>query len=288
MKQDRPGWQGVGAVSAIGSNAMKLRRLVAVAVVVVGIPAVGFAQHGGGGHVGSGGFHGGGGGTFHGGGGVYGGGFSRSMGRVGGGGYAPNYARQYGQAGRGFAGGGVGTNGRPAFYHRGGDRRRAYGVGYGVGVGYGYGEYGWLDANDPGYDPAYDGGYDSGSEDNGYYDVGLAPDGSGVEADGSGPQEQGYAGQTADDAERPVPYAPPARGRRSVAAQPTLYNSDAVTLVFKDGRPSEKIHNYALTRTTLYVTDGRREEIPVALLDLAATEKANRAAGVPFDLPVLR
>jgi hypothetical protein len=58
--------------------------------------------------------------------------------------------------------------------------------------------------------------------------------------------------------------------------------------VFKDGRAPEKIHNYALTRTTLYVTDGQREEIPVASLDLAATEKVNRAAGVRFDLPVLR
>lgn len=67
---------------------------------------------------------------------------------------------------------------------------------------------------------------------------------------------------------------------------PLLYDSDAVTLVFKDGRPPETIHNYALTRSTLYVTDGRRREIPVADLDLAATEKANREAGVSFELPV--
>jgi hypothetical protein len=65
-----------------------------------------------------------------------------------------------------------------------------------------------------------------------------------------------------------------------------LYNDDAVTLVFKDGRAPEKIHNYALTRTTVYVTDGRRREIPVAALDLAATEQVNRAAGVDFQLPV--
>jgi hypothetical protein len=64
-----------------------------------------------------------------------------------------------------------------------------------------------------------------------------------------------------------------------------LYNNDAVTLVFKDGRAPEKIHNYALTRTMVYVTDGRSQEIPVAALDLAATEQANRAAGVDFQLP---
>jgi hypothetical protein len=73
--------------------------------------------------------------------------------------------------------------------------------------------------------------------------------------------------------------------RRPVGSQASLYNSDAVTLVFKDGRAQEKIHNYALTRTTLYVTDGRRREIPIASLDLVETEKANRADGVRFQLP---
>jgi len=59
----------------------------------------------------------------------------------------------------------------------------------------------------------------------------------------------------------------------------------AVTLVFKDGRPAEQIHNYMLTRTTLYVRDERHREIPVDELDLAATAKANREAGVDFEVP---
>jgi hypothetical protein len=59
-----------------------------------------------------------------------------------------------------------------------------------------------------------------------------------------------------------------------------------VTLVFKDGRPAEHIHNYLLTRTTLYVQDGRRREIPVDELDLAATVKVNHEAGVDFQLSV--
>jgi hypothetical protein len=63
---------------------------------------------------------------------------------------------------------------------------------------------------------------------------------------------------------------------------------DAVTLVFKDGRPSEQIHNYMLTRSTLYVQDGRPRQIAVADLDLAATEKANRDAGVDFQVPAGR
>ena len=74
--------------------------------------------------------------------------------------------------------------------------------------------------------------------------------------------------------------------RSSSVAQPSLNDNDAVTLIFKDGRAPEKIYNYALTRTTLYVTDATRKEIPVAALDLAATEKVNRAAGVRFQLPV--
>ena len=60
---------------------------------------------------------------------------------------------------------------------------------------------------------------------------------------------------------------------------------DWVTLVFRDGRPPEQIHNYLLTRTTLYVQDGRRREISVEQLDLAATQRANHDAGVEFRLP---
>ena len=44
----------------------------------------------------------------------------------------------------------------------------------------------------------------------------------------------------------------------------------AVTLVFKDGRPSEQIHNYLLTRTTLYVQDQHRRDIALDQLDLSA------------------
>ncbi len=103
-------------------------------------------------------------------------------------------------------------------------------------------------------------------------------------ADGYGAPDPAYDEQlipyTAENAEpEPEPSAP------IVVTAGSLYNDDPVTLVFKDGRAPEKIHNYALTRTTLYVTDGRRREIPVAALDLTATEQANRAAGVDFQLP---
>jgi hypothetical protein len=58
-----------------------------------------------------------------------------------------------------------------------------------------------------------------------------------------------------------------------------------VTLVFNDGRPPVTIHDYLLTRGTLYVMDRHRSEIPVAELDLPATAKVNREAGIDFKLP---
>jgi hypothetical protein len=66
---------------------------------------------------------------------------------------------------------------------------------------------------------------------------------------------------------------------------PTLESEDAVTLLFKDGRPPVQIHNYLLTRTTLYVRDQHHRDIPLNQLDLAATQKVNHDAGVDFQLP---
>ncbi len=40
-----------------------------------------------------------------------------------------------------------------------------------------------------------------------------------------------------------------------------------------------------MTRTTLYVQDKRHREIPLDELDLPATVKANREAGVSFEVP---
>jgi hypothetical protein len=62
---------------------------------------------------------------------------------------------------------------------------------------------------------------------------------------------------------------------------------DAVTLIFKDGRPPEHIHNYLLTPTTLFVGDQQRRTIPVDQLDLTATAQVNQDAGVDFRLPVV-
>ena len=78
------------------------------------------------------------------------------------------------------------------------------------------------------------------------------------------------------------PY--PASGELSHPSS-SLESEAAVTPVFKDGRPPEQIHNYLLTRTTLYVRDQHHRDIPLNQLDLAATQKVNHDAGVDFQLP---
>ena len=168
----------------------------------------------------------------------------------------------------------------PVAANRDGDRHRRpyrsiYGSGYGSGFVYGYGGPlygGWWG---PGYyDYPDDAGYDDSAS--GYADAGNYP--------------PGYYPQP--DAQQPdVPYEPPPynsyRPAYSAPVQSSAIpeHSQAITLVFKDGRAPEQIHNYILSRTTLSVLDEHRREIPVDQLDLDATVKANRAAGVEFQLP---
>jgi hypothetical protein len=91
------------------------------------------------------------------------------------------------------------------------------------------------------------------------------------------PQEPEYAGDASGYEQPSQPYRAPQAPRPE----------KTTTLVFKDGRPNEQIHNYMLTRDTLTVINGDQlHDVAVADLDLAATEKVNRAAGVTFKLPV--
>ena len=101
----------------------------------------------------------------------------------------------------------------------------------------------------------------------------------------------GYPPQQAFDTQpaRQQPVEAPASTYRQPyvrqAPQPEPQLQDAVTLVFKDGRPSEQIRNYMLTQTKLYVQDGRLRVIPLDQIDVAATQKANQDAGVDFQIP---
>lgn len=226
------------------------------------------------------------------------------------------YGYGFGRYGRGWGGYPYGY-GYPFLYSGltyGGD------LGYGDGFGDGSGSQGANgdDANDSGYNseqqgdggqppiPYNDGGtydqgpagYESPAGPNGGVAYGSGPGYSSPGGYQEGPGSSGYAGgggyavyprypsrSSISSAENTGDTGQGDGVATGQSASPRLYVPAAVTLVFKDGRAPETIHNYALTRTTLYVTDAKPQEIPVADLDLAATEKANRDAGVKFSLP---
>lgn len=93
-------------------------------------------------------------------------------------------------------------------------------------------------------------------------------------ADGGGPPEQAW----------PSIYRDHQSSNDQSHASSVPDNEEAVTLIFKDGRPSEQIHNYAMTSTTLYVLDSPHRNIPLDQLNLSATTKLNDDAGVNFQL----
>ncbi len=80
-----------------------------------------------------------------------------------------------------------------------------------------------------------------------------------------------YAGTPADISSAYAAEPPPA--------------PDAVTILFKDGRPPLQVRNYALTRSALYLTGQHFYEIPLSDIDLPATQRLNWNAGVAFRLP---
>jgi hypothetical protein len=114
------------------------------------------------------------------------------------------------------------------------------------------------------------------------------------------PDFTGYSDSGADAAQQPAAsVAPPDDGYRPDYEEPayqyssgTAANSVAsepeLTLIFKDGH-REAIHNYVLTRDALIVMDqaasGRQQQIPLASLNLPATEQAAQQAGVDFSPP---
>jgi hypothetical protein len=143
---------------------------------------------------------------------------------------------------------------------------------YGLSVPYAVA--GWYGANCGWNWDCGDGYYEDGGLDYAYVSSEAAPPAD-YSADPNTPPVE-PVGAAPADAFRPAYRSP------QPEPQP---EEDAVTLIFKDGRPNQQIHNYMLTRTTLYVQDERQREIPIADLDLAATEKVNKDAGVAFQLP---
>jgi hypothetical protein len=92
-----------------------------------------------------------------------------------------------------------------------------------------------------------------------------------------------------EDQQRSEPHEPyaqqPSRIPYGGAQSLPPASETPVTIVFKDDRPPEQIHNYLLTPNTLTVLDQHRHEIPVDQIDLTATARMNLQAGVEFSLP---
>ena len=259
---------GRSAANPKQAYAVLMKRLLQYALVAAFAASLavlpGLAQRGGGhgasGHA-SGGFHSSGGGGFHSAPSRGFGGPARSSGYPGA--YAGNRARIPMQSYRG----GLANNayGRSGYGGHDGHRRpyiSSYRNGYPYLVApyYGYPGYGYLGYGD--------------DTDNSDQSAAAAPPDSGSPYDAPPPEPDQYAFRP------PYPAAP-----APPSPQSAQLSQDAVTLIYKDGRPSEQVHNYILTPTTLYVQDQQHRAIPTDQLDLVATAKANQDAGVSFQLP---
>jgi hypothetical protein len=118
------------------------------------------------------------------------------------------------------------------------------------------------------------------------YDLGYPDDSDdGVTSGPPNDSAEGYDAQPADQEPQAFPRFYQPTPAQSSPPLPSA-SEEAVTLVFKDGRPTEQIHNYILSRSTLYVLDQSHRVIPTDLLDLTATAKVNHDAGVDFQLPI--
>lgn len=102
--------------------------------------------------------------------------------------------------------------------------------------------------------------------------------------DGYRPEYNQLAGEPSYDDYAPPPVPYPRRSSPAAALSP----EPQLTLIFKDGH-EEPIQNYVLTSDTLIVMDqpatGRQQRIPLADVNLSATEQAAQQAGLDFTPP---
>ena len=176
-------------------------------------------------------------------------------------------------ASRGSLGTRVGANGTRAPYTGSWRYRRPYRSPYGTVNPYGLSVYGIPGWGFPGWiGPSYADYPDTGGDDNSSAPQNSIPEGYDQQPDQQGPP--------------PWPYGSSQAAPASGQPRPSPTDSeDTITLIFKDGRPPEQIHNYILTRDKLFAGDKHHPDIPVDQLDLAATVKVNQELGVDFRLP---
>ena len=140
-------------------------------------------------------------------------------------------------------------------------------------VGYPYpyvidpGLYDWGDSVDAAYGSERAGAGYADANPNAGYDAGPEP-----------MQGPNYPEAPVADARMPRP----AYAGLTVAPEP----EQAITVIFKNGRTPETMQNYMLNSRALTDLDQRRyEQIPLDQIDIAATEQANRARGLQFQVP---
>jgi hypothetical protein len=86
---------------------------------------------------------------------------------------------------------------------------------------------------------------------------------------------------------------PPNENETQAATEPVaktdaLPNRRPTVLVYRDGQRAE-IQNYAIVGQTLWVfSEQRASKVPLAQLDLDATQKANEERGIEFVVPAVR
>jgi len=209
---------------------------------------------------------------------------------------APVYAQRGGGHGGGFGGhasiGGArlsggfhgGGLGRPGFGHPGFGRpgfgfgrgpffgnafhRRRFYPWWGWGYGYPwwYGDLGW-----------YDNGYVSYYPDEQYY---PRDDSRGGYFQNRENEQQAEIDRLEDEVGRLREEREAQQAHQHPEAKP-----EPTELVFRDKR-TEEIQNYAIMGQTLWVlTEQRARKIPLADLDIAATQKANENRGIEFQIP---
>jgi hypothetical protein len=160
----------------------------------------------------------------------------------------------------------IGSFGRPGF----GYRRGRYGRGWPYAGYYGYPYYGWWGYGDDSYSsdsyqnyPAYDS--------NAYADNDrqqAAIDRLEAEVDRLSQEREARESQGSNASQaRPKSVSPPTE------------------LVFRD-KHTEEVQNYAIVGQTFWILNAEKaRRIPIAQLDIPATEKANEDRGVDFQLP---
>ncbi|HWE83733.1 MAG TPA: hypothetical protein VG267_02230 [Terracidiphilus sp.] len=218
---------------------------------------------------------------------------------------APMYRAPYRGDSR-YRGDGYGRGGNG--YGHEGDRdhhRRRYDRGFnGLNYGYGYPAYPWYPIdidpwllqsdwdNDSG--DSFDNSGQAGDYGNvpapyqGYGEPDTDQPGYGEPGPGYGAPPQGYAAPQPYPQSAPEQYQPqstPGARRPYTGISEAPVSQETVTLIFKDGRSPEKIHNYMLTSSTLTVLDAPYRKIPVDQIDVAATQEANREADIRFQVP---